>query len=66
LLKRIWWAYGYQLRNLRQLTGNQRSRQAILAGIWDGLINKKGAYSPTRRMPTLLAAAVEFHSRHSA
>jgi GT2 family glycosyltransferase len=66
LLKRIWWAYGYQLKNLRQLTGNQRSRQAILAGIWDGLINKKGAYSPTRRMPTLLAAAVEFHSRHSA
>jgi GT2 family glycosyltransferase len=65
-LKRFWWAYGFQLSHLRQLEGNERSQQAILAGLWDGFINRTGAYLPDRRMPGVLSSAVLAHSRRRA
>lgn len=58
----LWWAYGNQLDNLKLLRGNEVSRQAILAGLWDGWRNKTGAYHSGRRMPRLLARAIERHS----
>jgi GT2 family glycosyltransferase len=60
--KPIWWAYEHQLRNLKLLHGNEVSRQAILAGLWDGLLNKTGAYRSDRRMPRLLAWTIEYHT----
>lgn len=57
----LWWAYENQLKNLKLLNGNEVSRQAILAGLWDGLLNKTGAYHSGRRMPRLLARTIEYH-----
>jgi GT2 family glycosyltransferase len=62
--KPLWWAYGSQLDNLKLLRGNEVSRQAILAGLWDGWRNKTGAYHAGRRMPRLLARAIERHSEN--
>ncbi len=52
-----------QMKLLNRLHANQQARQAILAGLWDGLLNKTGPYYSGLRMPPLVAAAVQFHSR---
>ena len=65
MLKRLWWTYGFQLSHLRQLEGNEKSQQAVLAGLWDGFTNRTGAYLPDRRMPGVVASAVLAHSRRA-
>jgi GT2 family glycosyltransferase len=62
-LKPILWTYRMQMQLLNRLHANQQARQAILAGLWDGLLNKAGPYHPGLRMPPLVAAAVQFHSK---
>ncbi len=61
-LRPLWWGYQEQLRNLNRLRGNESSRQAVLAGLWHGWLNKGGAYRASFRMPKYLASAIEFHS----
>lgn len=61
-LKALWWAYTFNLHNLRLLRGNTTSRQAVLAGLWDGWIRQTGPHTPFRRMPALVAKLVERHS----
>jgi GT2 family glycosyltransferase len=60
--KPYWWSYTKQLNFLKVLKGNDRSRGAILAGLWHGWIGKTGAYHPKMRMPYPLAMAVKIHS----
>ena len=62
-LKPILWTYRMQMQLLNRLYANQQSRQAILAGLWDGFLNKAGPYHPGLHMPPLIAAAVQFHSK---
>ena len=61
-LKPLWWQYTTQLGFLKRLQGNTVSRQAILAGLWDGWFKKTGAYRPDLRMPYVVAKIVEVHS----
>ena len=66
LLKALWWTYTFNLHNLRLLRGNATSRQALLAGLWDGWLRRTGPYAPSRRMPSLFAAALEWHSERGS
>ena len=62
-LRQIIWSYRLQLGHLNSLKNAEISRQAILSGMWDGWLNKGGAYRGDRRMPRLIARAVQWHSR---
>jgi GT2 family glycosyltransferase len=62
-LKPLWWAYRLQLAHLNLVKGVAASRQAILAGMWDGWRNTNGPYRAGGHMPGLLAQVIEFHSR---
>ena len=66
LLKKLWWNYLFQQSHLNQLEGNESSRQAILAGLWDGWTNRTGAYRADLRMPPFVARLVQAHSRRRA
>jgi GT2 family glycosyltransferase len=61
-IKPLWWQYTTQLSFLKLLKGNEVSRQAILAGLWDGWFRKTGAYRPDLHMPYLVAKIIEAHS----
>jgi GT2 family glycosyltransferase len=61
--KPLWWAYILQLGHLKLLNGSETSRQAALAGIWDGWLDRRGPYHADRRMPRLVASLIERHSR---
>ena len=65
-LKAFWWTYTFNLRNLRLVRGNVVSRQAILAGLWDGWRGRTGPYSAGRRMPALVARMAEWQSERAA
>ena len=58
-LRPLWWAYRLQLGHLNLVKGSEASRQAILAGMWDGWTNKTGAYSANASMPGVIAWAIE-------
>ena len=62
-LRPLWWAFGLQLAHLNLLNGAEVSRRAILAGMWDGWLNRTGPYRTENRMPRLLADFVKMRSR---
>ena len=62
-LKPLWWAYQLQLKHLNLVTGAEASRQAILAGVWDGWLNRTGPYRANGRMPRLAAWIIERRRR---
>lgn len=62
-LRPLWWAYQLQLQHMNLVMGVEASRQAILCGMWDGWLNRSGAYRGNGRMPRLVARAIERHSR---
>lgn len=45
------WTLQRQLRQIARMPGNKAGIDAILAGLWDGLLGKGGRYDPARRMP---------------
>ena len=61
-LKTIWWTYKFNLRNLYLVRKNSIARQAILAGLWDGLLQRVGPYSPSRSMPKPIASFASWQS----
>jgi GT2 family glycosyltransferase len=65
-LKLSWNSFNRFLRNRNRLNGKPESRDAILAGLWDGWRNLEGPYSPKARMPALPAAMVRIYSRRRA
>ncbi len=65
-LKAFWWTYTFNLRNLRLVRGNTISRQAILAGLWDGWLGRTGPYSAGQRMPMMAARLAEWQSERAA
>jgi len=62
-LKPLWWAYQLQLKHMNLVSGAEASRQAILAGMWDGWFNGTGPYRANGRMPRMAAWIIEMHSR---
>jgi GT2 family glycosyltransferase len=62
-MRPLWWAYQLQLKHINLFKGAERSRQAILSGMWDGWLNRTGPYRADRRMPSLVAHVVEMHRR---
>jgi GT2 family glycosyltransferase len=62
-LKPIYWSYQMQLRIFNRLNTNKLARQAVLAGLWDGWLGKRGPYHAGVHMPAIVAAAVRWHSR---
>ena len=64
-LRPLWWAYRLQLGHIDLVKGAEASRQAILAGMWDGWLNRTGPYRADGRMPRLVASAIEMHRRRA-
>jgi GT2 family glycosyltransferase len=64
-LRPLWWAYQLQLRHMNMVNGAEPSRQAILAGMWDGWLNRTGPYRADGRMPRLVASTIEMHRRRA-
>jgi hypothetical protein len=62
-IKPLNWTYRLQLGHLKTLNNLETSRQAVLAGIWDGFLNRSGQFDASRRMPGAVARVVEWHSR---
>jgi len=62
-LKPLWWQYGGQLEYLKHPKVSDKSRQAILAGLWHGWLSRTGSYNGNIRMPRVLGRLIEFHSR---
>jgi GT2 family glycosyltransferase len=65
-LKLAWYSFNGFLRHWNRLASRPESRNAILAGLWDGWIGRGGPYSPGTRMPMLPAAIVKLYSRRRA
>lgn len=64
-IKPLWWGYQLQLSHMNLVHGAEASRQAILAGMWDGWLNRTGPYRANGRMPRMAARMIEIHSRRS-
>jgi GT2 family glycosyltransferase len=62
-LRRSWWSFNGFLRHYDRCEARPAAREAILAGLWDGWLNKSGPYNPERRMPRAIAGIVRFYSR---
>ena len=58
-----WQSFNKFLRHLNGLSSKPESRDAILAGLWDGWLDREGPYRPGARMPALPAAVVRIYSR---
>jgi len=52
-MRPVFWTLRRQLLLAAQCRHNRVARDSIMAGLWDGLLNRGGAYDPARRMPAL-------------
>jgi GT2 family glycosyltransferase len=62
-MRLAWYSFNGFLRHRNRLTRKPESAQAILAGLWDGWLNRGGPYHPGVQMPALPAAFVNAYSR---
>jgi GT2 family glycosyltransferase len=62
-LRLAWNSFNGFLRHRNRLTRKPESAQAILAGLWDGWLDRGGPYHPGVQMPALPAAVVSAYSR---
>ncbi|RZU42513.1 glycosyltransferase family 2 protein [Edaphobacter modestus] len=65
-LRLAWYSFNGFVRHRNRLTGTRESADAILAGLWDGWLNRGGPYHPGVQMPALPAALVNAYSRRRA
>ena len=65
-MRQVWYSFNGFLRHRNRLTKKPESANAILAGLWDGWMNRGGPYRPEMRMPSLPAAVVDVYSRRGA
>lgn len=56
--KGTWWFLLRCFAGLKRLRDDRVGRDALLAGLWDGLRNIGGPYDPARRMPLLPRAVI--------
>jgi GT2 family glycosyltransferase len=55
------WFLRQRLLQLERMPGNRAAIEALLAGLWDGLLGRTGAYDPARRPPWLLRCGLGRH-----
>jgi GT2 family glycosyltransferase len=65
-MRQVWYSFNGFLRHRNRLSRKPESANAILAGLWDGWMNRGGPYHPAVRMPALPAAVVNVYSRRGA
>jgi len=62
-MRQVWYSFNGFLRHKNRLTRKPESANAILAGLWDGWLNRGGPYHPEVKMPALPAAVVNAYSK---
>lgn len=62
-MRLAWYSFNGFIRHRNRLATKPESSQAILAGLWDGWLNRGGPYHPGVQMPGLPAAFVNAYSR---
>jgi GT2 family glycosyltransferase len=55
------WFLQQRLLQLERMPANRAAIEALLAGLWDGLLGRTGAYDPARRPPWLLRRSLGRH-----
>ncbi|HEX2918971.1 MAG TPA: glycosyltransferase family 2 protein [Edaphobacter sp.] len=65
-LRQTWYSFNGFLRHYNRLANNRESRNALLAGLWDGWMDRSGPYHPGVRMPSPIAGLVNLYSRRRA
>jgi len=61
-----WESVKHSLLSYSELDADSPLRDAVLAGIWDGLLDRSGRYSADRRMPALPAMLARTIARRVA
>jgi len=62
-LRISWWTANKFIAYRNRCHNDPVAREAILAGIWHGWINRSGAYSPRMRAPRLFALLIELYAK---
>lgn len=62
-LRQTWYSFNGFLRHYNRLAEIRASRDALLAGLWDGWLDRSGPYHPGVRMPSLPSFLVNLYSR---
>jgi GT2 family glycosyltransferase len=65
-MKQIWYSFNGFLRHRNRLAAKPESGDAILAGLWDGWLDRSGPYRPETRMPSLARVVVDLYSHRKA
>ncbi len=65
-LRLRWYSFNGFMRHYNRLNAKEQSRNAILAGLWHGWLNRGGEYSSDFRMPNMLVACVKLYSQRPA
>lgn len=62
-LRQTWYSFNGFLRHYNRLSDKRESKTALLAGLWDGWLDRSGPYHSGARMPSPIAALVNLYSR---
>jgi GT2 family glycosyltransferase len=65
-LRQSWYSFNGFLRHYNRLAELHESRDALLAGLWDGWLDRSGPYHPGVRMPSLPSFLVNLYSRRGS
>jgi GT2 family glycosyltransferase len=65
-MRQTWYSFNGFLRHHNRLRSRPESAQAILAGLWDGWMNRGGPYHRGVKMPSIPTALVAFYSHRKA
>jgi GT2 family glycosyltransferase len=65
-MRQTWYSFNGFLRHHNRLRSRPESAHAILAGLWDGWMNRGGPYHRGVQMPAIPAALVAFYSHRKA
>lgn len=62
-LRQSWYSFNGFLRHYNRLDDKRESKIALLAGLWDGWMDRSGPFHPGIRMPSPVASLVNLYSR---
>jgi GT2 family glycosyltransferase len=65
-LRQSWYSFNGFLRHYNRMARMPESRDALLAGLWDGWLDRSGPYHAGVRMPSLPSFLVNLYSRRGS
>jgi GT2 family glycosyltransferase len=65
-LRQSWYSFNGFLRHYNRLSRMRDSRDALLAGLWDGWLDRSGPYHAGVRMPSIPSFLVRLYSRRGS